>query len=170
MVDAISDSPNTTYKLYVKNRGVEGKGLAAEDVTIAVALKPGFKLVNATGDGYQGVQNEPDLRTEAAVWKVPSVRPGELQIYTVTVAGKVGNAQDVFAAKETLVRWNKPVMRPGITNLDALSQENRYGPGRVSHVNIYLNRPVSAGGDWDGGAQPPGVCSPTAKKRGVPGC
>ena len=46
---------NTTYVLSVSNRGVEGKGLAAEGLTIFVRIPPGTEVVDGTGVGYAGV-------------------------------------------------------------------------------------------------------------------
>lgn len=170
IAEPMPDGANTTYKIFVKNRGIQGKGLAAEDVTILIALAPGVTVVSGTGTGYQGVQNNPQLKSDAAVWKVPSVGPGETQMYTLTIAGKGAPAVQLF--KRSVVYWTKPALRPGIANIDDLVLDGRgpLGP-RLAQANFYLDRPVSADGDWLGGAVPPGACGTEASaRRGVAGC
>ena len=168
IADPVPDGPNTSYKLLVKNRGVKGRGLSAEDVTIKVALAPGTKVVSGTGTGYQGVQNDPKLNHDYAVWKVPSVGPGETQIYGLTIAGKGGPPAELF--KHSFLFWMKPVLRPGIVNLDDLEVDTRgeLGVSRIAETHIYLDRPVSENNEWLGGAIPPGVCdNPASARRGA---
>jgi len=61
-------------------------------------------------------------------------------------------------------------MRPGVANLESLDIDPLLGPGRIAHVNMHLNRAISADNDWNAGAQPPGLCSAVAKVRGLVGC
>jgi mono/diheme cytochrome c family protein len=96
-----------TYNLLVQNEGLAGKGLAAEDITILLALTPGTKVTNTTGTGYQGVRNDPELKAEAAVWQLPRLRAKEDQNYTITVSPGGGIARGV-------VRWTKPVQGTGM--------------------------------------------------------
>jgi hypothetical protein len=168
IADPVPDGANTTYKLLVKNRGVKGRGLTAEDVTIKVALEPGIKVVSGSGTGYQGVQNDAKLNHDYAVWKVPTVGPGDTQIYTLTVSGKGAPAAEIF--KHSFLFWMKPALRPGIVNLGDLEADNRaeLGMGHIAETHIYLDRPVSAENEWLGGAIPPGVCdNPASARRGA---
>jgi hypothetical protein len=94
------------YNLVVQNGGLAGKGLTAEDITILLALKPGTKVTNTTGAGYQGVRNDPQLKAEAAVWQLSRLGPKQDQTYTITVGTGGGIASGV-------VRWTKPASGTG---------------------------------------------------------
>ena len=96
-----------TYNLLVRNEGLAGKGLAAEDITVLLALTPGTKVTSTTGAGYQGVRNDPDLKSEVAVWQLPRLGATETQNYTIAVASGGGIARGV-------VRWTKPVQGTGM--------------------------------------------------------
>ena len=100
-------TPPGTYNLVVENNGLAGKGLAAEDITIRLALRPGTTVSNATGAGYQGVRNDPDLKADVAVWQLPRLRAKENQTYTLTVASGGGITRGV-------VRWTKPAQGTGL--------------------------------------------------------
>ena len=95
-----------TYNLVVQNGGLAGKGLTAEDITILLALTAGTKVTNTTGAGYQGVRNDPQLKSDVAVWQVPRLGPKQDQKYSITVAsgGKIASG---------LVRWTKPAQGTG---------------------------------------------------------
>lgn len=95
-----------TYNLVVQNGGLAGKGLTAEEITILLALKPGTKVTNTTGAGYQGVRNDPQLKAEAAVWQLSRLGPKQDQTYTVTLAAGGGIERGV-------VRWTKPASGTG---------------------------------------------------------
>jgi mono/diheme cytochrome c family protein len=112
-------TPVGTYNLVVENNGLAGKGLAAEDITIKLALRPGTTVSNATGAGYQGVRNDPDLKADVAVWQLPRLRAKENQTYTLTVASGGGIARGV-------VRWTKPAQ----------------GTGMPSEVNVAMPTPA----------------------------
>lgn len=99
------------YNLVVQNGGLAGKGLTAEDITILLALKPGTKVTNATGAGYQGVRNDPQLKADAAVWQLPRLGPKQDQTYTITVASGGGIASGV-------VRWTKPATGTGSSEIN----------------------------------------------------
>ena len=91
-----------TYDLLVENEGLAGKGLTAEDMTITLVLAPGTKVTNATGNGYQGVRNDPQAKADVAVWQLSRLAPKGEQRYTITLGtGKVASGQ---------VRWNKPAL------------------------------------------------------------
>jgi hypothetical protein len=99
-------TPAGTFNLVVANGGVAGKGLIAEDITILLALTPGTKVTNATGAGYQGVRNDPQLKADVAVWQLPRLAPKQDQAYTITIAsgGKISSGQ---------VRWTRPAQGTG---------------------------------------------------------
>jgi len=99
----------------LENRGNPGKGLTAENLTIALALAPGSKIVGGTGVGYQGVRNDSELKSEAAIWQLPSIAPKEKQTFTLTVSGSGGKPADIF--KGSVVRWTKPEIHKTIPNL-----------------------------------------------------
>jgi mono/diheme cytochrome c family protein len=94
------------YNLVVQNDGVAGKGLAAEDITITLVLRPGTKVTNATGAGYQGVRTDAQAKADVAVWQLPRLGPKEQQSYTLTVASGGGVASGQ-------VRWNRPAQGGG---------------------------------------------------------
>jgi mono/diheme cytochrome c family protein len=110
-----STGDNTVYTLELENRGLAGKGLTSENLTIALALAPEVKLVSATGLGYQGVRDDTQLKTQAAVWQISSLAPKEKQTFTLTVSGSGGKPADLF--KGSVVRWTKPEIRKNIPNL-----------------------------------------------------
>ncbi|MSO45995.1 MAG: hypothetical protein EXQ59_04420 [Acidobacteria bacterium] len=88
-----------SYNLMVRNEGLAGKGLAAEEITILLALRPGTKVASTTGAGYQGVRTDAELKSEVAVWQLPRLDAAQTQNYTITVEGG-GVARGV-------VRWTK---------------------------------------------------------------
>ena len=85
------NGPNTTYTLTVRNTGTPGKGLVAEDVTVALLVPAGTRVIATTGGGYVGVQSEVEgngaARGEAAVWKLERIAPHDELTYTITIAG-----------------------------------------------------------------------------------
>lgn len=74
-----------TYALNVSNGAIRDKGLAAEDVTVALAVPAGASVVNATGTGYAGTR-QGDANDSLAVWEIPRLAPGELQSFTITLS------------------------------------------------------------------------------------
>lgn len=90
-----------TYSLEVLNNGLVGKGLAAEDVTISLALAPGAKVTNTTGAGYQGVRKDKDGKTDVAVWQLPRLGPKDKQNYGITLSGGAIPSGSVTWAKPT---------------------------------------------------------------------
>ena len=104
-----------SYNLVVQNGGLAGKGLTAEDITILLALKPGTKVTNTTGAGYQGVRNDPQLKADAAVWQLGKLAPKQDQTYTITVASGGGIASGV-------VRWMKPASGAGPSEINVAIQ------------------------------------------------
>ena len=93
------------YNLVLENKGLAGKGLAAEDITITLVLAPGTKVKSATGEGYQGVRPDPKTKADTVVWKVPRIGPKTEQDYGVILeTGGITSGQVV---------WNKPAQKTG---------------------------------------------------------
>jgi mono/diheme cytochrome c family protein len=97
--------PNVTYSMQVRNEGIAGKGLSADDVTIALALPPQTSVVANTGDGYQGVSAVRPAGEQVATWRIPRLGPGERRQYSVTLAGS-GSRAGLGSA--SAVRWATP--------------------------------------------------------------
>ena len=99
---------NTTHVLTISNDGEVGKGLTAEDLTIAVVLPPGSKVVSAGGPGYEGTRRDPEVNggADVAVWRVARLGPAEKVSPSVTLSGDVPAAQ----LKGSIVRWAKPAL------------------------------------------------------------
>jgi mono/diheme cytochrome c family protein len=111
-------TPAGAYNLLVQNAGLVGKGLTAEDITILLAVTSGTKVTNASGPGYQGVRNDPELKADVAVWQLPRLGPKQEQTYTLTVASGGGITRG-------LVRWAKPAQ----------------GAGRNAPIEVVMQRP-----------------------------
>jgi mono/diheme cytochrome c family protein len=104
-IDAgVAAGANKTYTLTVVNSGKAGKGLTAEDVTIALALPSGVNVVSTTGAGYKGVRAA--AAGSMATWQAPKIAPGEKQTFTLTLSG---SAENLF--KGSAVSWAKPEVR-----------------------------------------------------------
>jgi cytochrome c553 len=129
---------NSTYTLSVQNRGVKDKGLIAEEVTISVVVPPGSSVVSATGAGYQGVRNDPQKNTAAAIWQVPRIVPEEEQTYTLTLSGAAGKPSDLF--KGSVIRWTKPALRKTLPNL---ALRDPRVPGKEAQVAFSFPPPTS---------------------------
>jgi cytochrome c551/cytochrome c550 len=96
-----------TYAVTVKNTGRKMRGgLAAEDLTISLALPAGATVTNTTGLNYQGVTHDP--KGDAAVWTLPRLGPEETQAFSVTLMG--GTAASGLQ-QGSVVRWAKPLLR-----------------------------------------------------------
>ncbi len=98
-----------TYSLNVTNNGLPGKGLAVEDVTIALAVPEGTNVVATTGDGYQGLRMDEKAKRNTAVWTVPRMAPKDKQSFTITLS-RAGTAADNLRGS---VRWTKPTVKTG---------------------------------------------------------
>jgi hypothetical protein len=96
---------NVTYAVEVRNEGMAGKGLSAEDVTIALALPPQVSVVANTGEGYQGVSGDARAGALTATWRIPRLGPGERREYSLTLAGTGSRAG---LGQASGVRWVKP--------------------------------------------------------------
>jgi hypothetical protein len=101
-----------TYTLDVRNGGVKGKGLTAEDLTISLVVPAGATVVSTTGAGYQGTKQDADLKANVAVWRLPKIAPKETQTYSVTLS-KAGTREDNVRGN---IKWTKPVVKTGPTD------------------------------------------------------
>ncbi len=128
----VPSGDNTIYTLELENQGLKDKGgLTAENLTIALALVPGTKVVGGTGAGYQGVRNESELNAQAAIWQVPSLAPKEKQTYTLTVSGSGGKPTEIF--KGSFVRYAKPGVAQGCSQ----PCSSRTKIARQRRANVY---------------------------------
>lgn len=98
-----SAAGGTAYTITVANAGVKSKGMTAEDVTVAVALPPGAKVVNATGTGYQGVRRDEQAKGEVAVWQLARLAPTDRETLAITLA-EAGTLRGT-------IRWGKPAVK-----------------------------------------------------------
>jgi uncharacterized repeat protein (TIGR01451 family) len=99
-----------TYTLNVRNGGAEGRGIAAEGVTVRAIIPAGVTVVSATGDGYQGVKTEGN--NTYAEWTLARSAPRQAQTYTITLSRAV-TPQDNFRGE---VRWRTPAPKSGPAN------------------------------------------------------
>ena len=95
------------YIVTVLNNGMQGKGLAAEGVTVNVIIPQGVTVMNGAGPGYQGVRTEGG--NSVAVWTLPALAPKETQNLTLTLS-RPATAQDNLRGT---VRWAKPAPKAG---------------------------------------------------------
>ena len=97
------------YRLDVRNTGVVGTGLAAEEMTVSLVVPAGATVVTATGAGYEGVRRDEQAKADVAVWRVARMAAGERQSYSVTLS-QAGTATN--NVRGTL-RWLKPAVKTG---------------------------------------------------------
>jgi hypothetical protein len=102
-------SDGVTYTVNVENAGLPGKGLAAEDVSINVVVPAGTKVVRTTGEGYQGVRQDAELKASVAVWQARRLGPKDRQTYTLTLSRAATAADNVRG----VIRWTKPTVKTG---------------------------------------------------------
>jgi len=100
-VKAGMPGPNgVTYTVEVVNAGVKGKGITNEDVTVALTLPAGAKVVSATGP-YEGTKAEGAAKAEVAMWRVPRMAAADRQTLTITLAQPADALRGV-------IRWGLP--------------------------------------------------------------
>jgi len=113
---------NTLYTLELENRGLAGKGLTPENLTIAMAIAPGAKVINGAGPGYQGIRDDSELKSQAAIWQIASIAPKEKQTFSLTIAGSAVKPADIF--KGSIIRWTRPEIRKTIPDLNLRDPQN----------------------------------------------
>jgi cytochrome c553 len=92
-----------TYPVTISNIGVQGKGLIAESLTVSLTIPAGNVVVAATGQGYQGVNNN------VATWKVARSAPKDQEKLTITLSQPLTQSANV---RGTLT-WAKPAPKTG---------------------------------------------------------
>ena len=112
----VPSASGVVYKLDVVNTGVKGLGLAAEDLSVMLAVPPGATVVTATGPGYEGVRRDEQAKADMAVWRVSRMEPGDRQTYTLTLS-RAGTAKDNVRGT---MRWTKPAVKTGPSDSDAI--------------------------------------------------
>ena len=100
------EGSGANYLLKMENAGHRGKGPAAEDVTVAIALPAGARVVSAGGDGYKGVRD--NAGTQVAEWKLARLSPEEAKSFTLTLSEPAAAG----SLKGTL-SWAKPKLKTG---------------------------------------------------------
>jgi mono/diheme cytochrome c family protein len=114
-----------TYTLTVANAAVKDKGVAAEDVTVALVLPAGAKVVSATGTGYQGVRRDEAAKGDVAVWQLPRLAAADRQALAITLAGMTPDA-----GLRGTIRWARPAVKADpVVNLQ-VAGAGRGGGGR----------------------------------------
>ncbi len=104
--NGVASTPaGTTYTLEVRNGGLPGKGLTAEDLTVTVILPAGASVVSTTGTGYAGVHRDDKAKADIAEWHAPKLGPKERQTFTITLS-RSGTASDNVRGTVT---WAKPL-------------------------------------------------------------
>jgi len=94
----------TAYTLDVRNDGLPGKGLTAEDLTVAVIIPAGASVVSTTGTGYIGVRRDDRAKADVAEWRAARLGPKERQTFTITLSRGGTQADNVRGS----VSWAKP--------------------------------------------------------------
>ena len=112
----VSSTNGVTYSLDVKNTGLEGRGLTAEDVTVTLVIPAGTTVVTATGAGYEGVRRDDQAKADVAVWRTARMAPGDRQTYTLTLS-RAGTAKDNLRGT---IRWTKPTVKTGPSDSEAI--------------------------------------------------
>jgi hypothetical protein len=117
-----SNSGGVTYTVEAVNTAVKGKGITNEDVTVAVALPPGAKVVSTTGGGYEGIRHDEEVKSDVAVWRVPRMAAGDRQSFTITLAAPAAELRG-------RIRWAKPAVNADGEVDFALATGGRGGRG-----------------------------------------
>jgi hypothetical protein len=113
----VPSTGGVVYTLDVKNTGLAGKGLAAEDVTVTLAVPAGATVVTATGAGYQGVRRDEQAKADMAVWGISRMAPGDRQTYTLTLS-KAATATNNLRGS---IRWTKPTVKTGPSDVENIA-------------------------------------------------
>jgi mono/diheme cytochrome c family protein len=103
----VAAANGVTYTLEVRNTGLKGKGLTAEDLTVGLVVPAGTKVVATTGPGYLGVKRDEQAKADMAIWAVSQMGPGDRQAYTLTLS-QAGTAKDNVRGT---IRWMKPAVK-----------------------------------------------------------
>lgn len=113
-----------TYTIRALNSSIRNKGVAAENVRVAVVLPAGANVRGATGTGYQGTRRV-DHVTQAAVWLLPRLAAAESETLTITLSAP---APDLRGN----IHWAKPAVKADQVVLFSLPRGRRGGGGGVN--------------------------------------
>ena len=120
----VPSADGVVYTLDVENAGVEDVGLAAEDLTVTLAVPAGTTVVAATGAGDQGVRRNEQpaagrggggrggaaaANGDVAVWEVPRIGPQDRQTYTLTLSQAATTENNLRGT----IRWTRPTVQTG---------------------------------------------------------
>jgi hypothetical protein len=122
----VPSAGGVVYTLDVKNTGLAGKGLTAEDVTVTLVVPAGATVMTATGAGYQGVRRDEQAKADVAVWGVQRMAAGDRQTYTLTLS-QAGTARDNVRGT---IRWTKPTVKTGPSDSEAIAPAPLGGPSQ----------------------------------------
>jgi mono/diheme cytochrome c family protein len=86
-------SAGAVYTLTLINQGARGKGLVADDVSVRLVLPSGAEVVAAAGEGYQGIEPDPESGAAAAVWELATIGPHDRAEISLTLA-QAGTKED----------------------------------------------------------------------------
>ena len=89
-----------TYTIDVVNNAVKGKGITNDDVTVALTLPAGAKVVGTTGT-FDGVKADAAAKGEVATWRLGRLAAGDKQTVTITLAQPAPQLRGV-------IRWGSP--------------------------------------------------------------
>lgn len=103
LTSAGSGAGGADYVLKVANSGFKGRGPAAEDFTVTIALPDGVTIVRAGGEGYRGAT------AEGAVWHLAAFAPEEERRFTLTLSKPVA-----AGALKGNLSWAKPQPKTGV--------------------------------------------------------
>ncbi len=113
----VPSAAGVVYRLDVTNTGVAGTGLAAEDVTVTLAVPAGTTVVSATGAGYEGVRRDERAKADVAAWTVARMAPGDRQSYTLTLSRAATATDNLRGA----IRWTKPTVKTGPSDAENIA-------------------------------------------------
>jgi len=88
------------YTLTLINQGLRDKGLVAEDATVRLVLPEGADVVAASGEGYRGIEPDPESGSDAVVWQLETIAPHDrisLQLTLAAAASKENNLSGYVA-------------------------------------------------------------------------
>jgi mono/diheme cytochrome c family protein len=105
----VPGSNGVRYTLTLENDALAGKGVTAEDVTVALRVPNGITVAAATGAGYQGVRRDEQAMSDVAVWQLPRLAAAERQTLTVTLSSAPTPTNNVRGT----ITWARPAVKPG---------------------------------------------------------
>jgi hypothetical protein len=119
--------PNgVAYTVTIENAGVQGKGVAAEELTVSIRVPMGVMVTGGTGAGYQGVRRDDQAMTDVAVWQIAQLPAAERQTLTLTVSSAVTPANNLRGT----ITWARPAVKPGPLDTVAIAPAPAPAAGR----------------------------------------